>query len=201
MRRRLLTLLLLGLTVLVAIPVAAAMRQDVRLNLIGYAVPREAFAKIIPAFQKTPVGADVTFSQSYGASGDQARAVAAGLKADVVQLSTGLDVEVLVKAGLVDRNWNRQSYRGIVTHSLVVFAVRDGNPKRIKGWNDLIKPGVQIVTPNPFTSGGAKWNILAAYGAQRRLGKTDKQGQEFVESCSATSSRRTSRDATRRTRS
>ena len=114
MRRRSFVLLGLVLTLLGSIPVAAAARQDVRLSLIGYAVPREAFAKIIPAFQKTPAGNDVSFSQSYGASGDQARAVAAGLKADVVQLSTGLDVEVLVKAGLVDKNWDRQCYRGIV---------------------------------------------------------------------------------------
>jgi len=198
MRRRSFVLLGLVLTLLGSIPVAAAARQDVRLSLIGYAVPREAFAKIIPAFQKTPAGNDVSFSQSYGASGDQARAVAAGLKADVVQLSTGLDVEVLVKAGLVDKNWDRQSYRGIVTNSLVVFAVRDGNPKKIKGWNDLIKPGVQIVTPNPFTSGAAKWNILAAYGAQRRLGKTDRQGREFVEKLfrNVVSQDKSGRDAT-----
>ena len=83
-------------------------------------------------------------------------------------------------AGLVDAKWKRQSYRGMVTNSLVVFVVRDGNPKKIRGWNDLIRPGVQVVTPNPFTSGGARWNVMAAYGAQRKLGKTDKQAQEYL---------------------
>jgi sulfate transport system substrate-binding protein len=122
----------------------------------------------------------VSLTQSYAASTDQARAVAAGLKADLVFLSTGDDVDLLVDAGLVDRNWDRQSYRGIEADTVVVFAVRNGNPKHIKSWADLVEPGVQVVTPNPFSSGSAKWNILAAYGAQRRLGKTDKQAQAYV---------------------
>jgi sulfate transport system substrate-binding protein len=164
----------------VLVPGADARRADTRLSLVGYAVPREALGAVIEAWQKTPEGRDVSFTQSYGASGDQARAVAAGLDADVVQLSTGLDVELLVKAGLVDPKWDRQSYLGVATNSIVVFAVRDGNPKKIKNWNDLVRPGVEIVTPNPLSSGAAKWNVLAAYGAQRRLGKTDKQAQAFV---------------------
>jgi sulfate transport system substrate-binding protein len=89
-------------------------------------------------------------------------------------------VDELVTAGLVDKNWSRQSYRGFVTNSLVVFVVRDGNPKKIRGWNDLVRPGVDVVTPNPFTSGGARWNVMAAYGAQRKLGKTDKQAQDYL---------------------
>jgi sulfate/thiosulfate transport system substrate-binding protein len=161
-------------------PGADARSADTRLSLVGYAVPREALGAVIEAWQKTPAGKDVSFTQSYGASGDQARAVAAGLDADIVQLSTGLDIELLEKAGLVDPKWDRQSYKGIATNSIVVFAVRDGNPKQIKNWNDLIKPGVEIVTPNPLSSGAAKWNVLAAYGAQRRLGKTDKQAQAYV---------------------
>ena len=161
-------------------PGADARSADTRLSLVGYAVPREALGAVIEAWQKTPAGKDVSFTQSYGASGDQARAVAAGLDADIVQLSTGLDIELLEQAGLVDPKWDRQSYKGIATNSIVVFAVRDGNPKKIKNWNDLIKPGVEIVTPNPLSSGAAKWNVLAAYGAQRRLGKTDKQAQAFV---------------------
>ena len=120
-------------------------------------------------------------TQSYGASTDQARAVANGLKADLVFLSTGDDVNLLVDAGLVDSKWNRQSYNGIGADTVVVFAVRNGNPKHIKSWDDLVKPGVQVLTPNPFSSGSAKWNILAAYGAQRRLGKTDKQATAYVE--------------------
>ena len=176
-----LVLTLVLATALAAATTASARSADTRLSLVGYAVPREALGAVIKAWQETPDGKDVDFTQSYGASGDQARAVAAGLRADIVQLSTGLDIDLLVKAGLVDPRWNRQSYKGIATNSIVVFAVRDGNPKKIKSWNDLLKPGVGIVTPNPLSSGAAKWNVLAAYGAQRRLGKTDKQAVAWVE--------------------
>jgi sulfate/thiosulfate transport system substrate-binding protein len=174
------------LTVVTAIALATAATapartSDTTLSLVGYSVPRDALGAVIKAWQQTPDGKDVNFTQSYGASGDQARAVAAGLEADVVQLSTGLDIDLLVKAGLVDRNWDRQTARGIATNSVVVFAVRDGNPKHIKNWNDLVRPGIGIVTPNPSSSGAAKWNVMAAYGSQRRLGKTDKQAIAFVE--------------------
>jgi len=139
-------------------------------------------AKVISAWQQTPAGKDVSFSTSYGPSGDQARAVAAGLKADVVFLSTGLDVDTLVDAGLVAKNWQKQeTFNGNEAYSVVVFAFRGGNPKHIKTWDDLTKPGVQIVTPNPFSSGSAKWNVLAAYAAARHEGKTDKQAQAFVQ--------------------
>ena len=181
MRRRAVTAIVLALLSLAFAATSAARSSDTRLSLVGYAVPREALGAVIKAWQQTPDGRDVSFTQSYGASGDQARAVAAGLEADVVQLSTGLDVELLVRAGLVDPKWNRQSYKGIATNSIVVFAVRDGNPKKIKSWGDLLRPGVGIVTPNPLSSGAAKWNVLAAYGAQRRLGKTDRQARAFVE--------------------
>jgi sulfate/thiosulfate transport system substrate-binding protein len=183
MRGRL-TAVVLALVAVVAAAVAStasARSSDTRLSLVGYAVPREALGAVIKAWQQTPDGKDVSFTQSYGASGDQARAVAAGLKADIVQLSTGLDIELLEKAGLVDPNWDKQSFKGIATNSIVVFAVRDGNPKKIRNWNDLLKPGVGIVTPNPLSSGAAKWNVMAAYGAQRRLGKTDRQARDFVE--------------------
>ena len=90
-------------------------------------------------------------------------------------------MNTLVDAGLVDRNWDKQSYRGIAADTVVVFAVRNGNPKHIKSWSDLTRPGIQVVTPNPFSSGSAKWNVLAAYAAQRRLGKTDRQAVAFVE--------------------
>lgn len=160
---------------------ATARTTDTTLSLVGYAVPREALGAVIKAWRQTPDGKGVSFTQSYGASGDQSRAVAAGLEADVVQLSTGLDINALVEAGLVAPNWDRQTAKGIATNSVVVFAVRDGNPKHIKNWSDLVKPGVEIVTPNPSSSGAAKWNVMAAYGAQRRLGKTDKQAIAFVE--------------------
>ena len=160
---------------------ASAASRGTNLSLVGYSTPKAVMGKIVQAWQKTPDGGGVTFSQSFGASTDQARAVANGLKADIVFLSTGDDVNLLVDAGLVDSSWNHQSYNGIAADTVVVFAVRNGNPKHIKSWNDLIKPGIQVVTPNPFSSGSAKWNILAAYGAQRRLGKTDKQATDYVQ--------------------
>src|SRR5205823_7387649 len=95
--------------------------------------------------------------------------------------STGLDVDTLVDAGLVAKNWQSQSYSGNEAYSVVVFAFRGGNPKHIRTWDDLVRPGVQIVTPNPFSSGSAKWNVLAAYAAARHAGKTDKQGRAFVQ--------------------
>src|SRR5690242_1118471 len=177
-KARKLTLLAAGVAALATAAVAAA---GTNLSLVAYSTPKTVMGKIIQAWQQTPDGKDVSFSQSYGASTDQARAVAQGLKADVVFLSTGDDVNLLVDDGLVDSRWNRQSYDGIAADTVVVFAVRNGNPKHIKGWADLVKPGVQVVTPNPFSSGSAKWNVLAAYGAQRRLGKTDKQATTYVQ--------------------
>jgi sulfate/thiosulfate transport system substrate-binding protein len=135
---------LVGLALVAASAVAAA-TYDTRLTLVAYSTPREAYAEIIPAFAKTQAGKDVSFSQSYGSSGEQARAVAAGLDADVVALSLAPDVDSLVKAGLVDAKWDRQSYRGIVHRSVVVFVVRDGNPKRIKGWSDLLRSDVEVI--------------------------------------------------------
>jgi len=166
--------------VVAALATAAVAAAGTNLSLVGYSTPKTVMGRIIQAWQQTPDGQGVSFNQSYGASTDQARAVAQGLKADIVFISTGDDVNMLVDQGLVDAKWNRQSYDGIAADTVVVFAVRDGNPKHIKGWNDLIKPGVQVVTPNPFSSGSAKWNVLAAYGAQRRLGKSDKQATAYV---------------------
>ena len=150
---------------------------DTELSLVAYSTPREAYGKLIPMFQKTAAGKDVDFKQSYGSSGEQTRAVKAGLEADIVALSLAPDVDELVTAGKVDAKWKKQSFKGMVTDSLVVFVVRDGNPKKIKGWNDLLRSDVDVVTPNPFTSGGARWNIMAAYGAWRKAGKTDRQAQ------------------------
>jgi sulfate/thiosulfate transport system substrate-binding protein len=161
---------------------AAAASHSTSLSLVAYSTPKTVLGKIIQSWQKTPDGSGVSFNQSYGASTDQARAVANGLEADLVFLSTGDDVNLLADAGLVNSNWSHQSYDGIAADTVVVFAVRNGNPKHIKGWADLIKPGVQVLTPNPFSSGSAKWNILAAYGAERRLGKTDAQATAYVKS-------------------
>jgi len=166
---------------LAALAVTSIAAAGTNLSLVGYSTPKVVLGKVIQAWQQTADGKDASFSQSYGASTDQARAVANGLKADLVFLSTGDDVNLLVDAGLVDSKWNKQAYNGIGADTVVVFAVRNGNPKHIKGWNDLIRSGVQVITPNPFSSGSAKWNILAAYGAQRRLGKTDKQATAYVQ--------------------
>ncbi len=182
MRRSRLAIALAGLVVTVvaagvAVRAAPARNAGVTLSLVAYSTPRDAYSTLIPAFQKTPDGDGVSFTQSYGASGDQARAIIAGLKADVVELSLAPDMDQLAQAGIVDPKWKKQSYKGMVTDSVVVFVVRNGNPKHIKSWNDLIRPGVQVVTPNPFQSGGARWNIMAAYGAWRKQGKTDRQAQ------------------------
>src|SRR5262249_1049785 len=117
---------------------------------------------------------------SYGASGDQERAVEAGLKADVVALSLAPDVDKLVKAGKVDANWTQEPHNGFVTNSVVALAVRKGNPKNIRTWDDLIKAGVEVITPNPFTSGGARWNVMAAYGAQLEQGKSKQQALDYL---------------------
>jgi sulfate transport system substrate-binding protein len=159
---------------------AAGAARGTKLALVAYSTPKDAYGQLIPAFQKTAAGKDVSFSQSYGASGDQSRAVGAGLSADIVALSLAPDISSLVQKHLVAQSWNKDKFHGMVTRSVVVFVVRDGNPKHIKTWSDLVKPGVQIVTPNPFTSGGARWNIMAAYGGMLRAGKRPKQAQTYL---------------------
>src|SRR3954451_24635982 len=150
-------------------------------DLVAYSTPKDAYSNIISAFQKTAAGNGVGVNASYGASGDQARAVAGGLSADLVALALDPDIDYLVKKNIVPKNWQSANrYRGVVSNSVVVFFVRDGNPKHIKGWGDLVKPGIQVITPNPFTSGGARWNVMAAYGALRRSGKTDKQAVKYL---------------------
>ncbi len=153
---------------------------DTRLSLVAYSTPKEAYEELIPAFQATADGKGVSFDQSYGASGDQSRAVESGLPADVVALSLAPDVDRLVEPGLVDANWADTPTDGFVTNSVVVFAVRKGNPKNIKTWDDIVKDDVEVITPNPFTSGGAKWNLMAAYGSQTEQGKSPEEGLEFL---------------------
>jgi sulfate/thiosulfate transport system substrate-binding protein len=151
-----------------------------KVTLVAYSTPKEAYEELIPAFQKTAAGKGVTFEQSYGASGEQSRAVEAGLPASVVAFSLEPDVKRLVDAGIVGSDWASGSYHGMVTDSVVVFVVRKGNPKRIKEWSDLIEPGVEVITPNPFTSGGARWNLMAAYGAQLEQGASADQALEYL---------------------
>src|SRR3954468_22069582 len=151
-----------------------------KLSLVAYSTPKEAYAELIPAFAKTSAGKGVSFTQSYGASGDQSRAVAAGLPADVVAFSLAPDVDKLVEPGIVDADWAKTPTDGFVTNSVVVLAVRKGNPKNIHGWEDIVKPGIQVITPNPFTSGGAKWNLMAAYGSQIAQGKSPAEATDFL---------------------
>lgn len=151
-----------------------------KLTIVGYSVAREVYADLIPAFQATPEGEGVTFEESYGASGEQSRAVAAGSPADYVAFSLEPDITRLVDAGLVDADWNAGPERGMVSDSLVVFITRKGNPKNIKTWADLTKDGVEVITPNPFTSGAAQWNIIAGYQAQIAQGKTPEQALQYV---------------------
>jgi sulfate transport system substrate-binding protein len=154
--------------------------SGVQLNLVAYSTPKKAYDALTSAFQQTSAGRGVSFAESFGASGAQSRAVASGQPADVVAFSTEPDIARLVKAGMVAKNWDANPYKGIVSDSVVVLVVRKGNPKHITGWNDLIKPGVDVITPNPSTSGSARWNILAAYGAQLKEGKTPAQALAFV---------------------
>jgi sulfate transport system substrate-binding protein len=151
-----------------------------RISLVAYSTPKEAYARLTEEFTKTPEGDGVEFDQSFGASGDQSRAVAAGLPADVVALSLQPDVDKLVEPKKVAEGWNRDRYDGFVTNSVVVFAVRKGNPKNIRTWDDLTEDGVEVIEPNPFTSGGARWNVMAAYGAQTAQGRSDQEAQRYL---------------------
>jgi sulfate/thiosulfate-binding protein len=155
--------------------------KEQTINLVGFAVPEAANKAIAEEFTKTPEGKGVTFKTSYGASGDQSRAVEGGLKADYVHFSVGTDVDRLVKAGLVAKDWDKGATKGIVSTSVVVLGVREGNPKKIKGWDDLVKPGVKIVTANPASSGAARWNALAAWGHITQNGGTEAEATAFVD--------------------
>lgn len=150
-------------------------------NLVAYSTPAAAFTAIAKAFSETSAGAGITVAGSYGASGTQAKNVIAGQPADIVNLSLEPDMETLVQAGIVSPKWDKVGPDdGNVTDSVVVFVVRPGNPLHIHNWSDLLKPGVQVVTPNPFSSGSARWNLAAAYGAELKLGKTAKQATTYL---------------------
>jgi sulfate/thiosulfate-binding protein len=152
------------------------------LSLVAYSTPQAAYEEIIKAFNATPQGKNITFTQSYGASGDQSRAVVAGLSADYVAFSLAPDVTRLVKEGIVADGWDTDKYAGNVTDSVVVLVVRKGNPKHIAGWADLAKPGIDVISANPFTSGGARWNVMAAYGQIIKNGGTEADGVAYLTS-------------------
>ena len=159
---------------------AAATTGGTQLQLVAYSTPKKAYDALTTAFGHTSTGKGVTFGQSFAASGAQSRAVDSGQPADVVAFSTTPDMTRLVKDGIVSKSWDANPYKGFSSDSLVVLVVRKGNPKGITGWDDLIKPGVDVITPNPSTSGSARWNILAGYGAELKEGKSPAQALAYV---------------------
>lgn len=156
--------------------------SGVELSLVAYSTPQAAYDKIIKAFEQTPAGKNVSVTQSYGASGDQSRAVDSGQSADIVAFSLAPDVTRLVKDGIVSASWDHDKYHGMVTDSVVSLVVRKGNPKHIKNWSDLVRNDVKVVTPNPFSSGSAQWNIMGAYGSQITAGASPAQAKTFLTS-------------------
>lgn len=150
------------------------------INIVGFAVPEEANVAIAEKFNETPEGEGVRFDGSYGASGDQSRAVEGGLDADYVHFSLEGDVTRLVDAGLVAEDWNSGPTQGIVSSSVVVFVVPKDNPDGIEDWDDLLDPGVEIITPNPGSSGAARWNIMAAYGQVLANDGTEAEAEEYL---------------------
>jgi sulfate/thiosulfate-binding protein len=159
---------------------AQAGSDGAKLTLVAYSTPREVYAQLTKDFAETDAGQGVSFDESYGSSGEQSRAVESGLPADVVAFSLAPDVDRLVEAGIVEDTWADDEHEGMVTSSVVVFAVRKGNPKGISTWDDLVEDGVEVIEPNPFTSGGARWNVMAAYGAQRKQGKSHEEAVAYL---------------------
>jgi sulfate/thiosulfate-binding protein len=151
-----------------------------QLTLVAYSTPQAAYEKIIAAFQKTPAGKNIEFKQSYGASGDQSRSVQSGRGADIVAFSLEPDITRLVKDGIVAANWNANEHHGMVTDSVVSLVVRKGNPKHITDWPDLAKSGIKVITPNPFSSGSAQWNIMGAYGSVLKSGGSPSDASSFL---------------------
>ncbi|MDG3011824.1 sulfate ABC transporter substrate-binding protein [Rhodococcus sp. D2-41] len=160
---------------------SATSAGSTQLSLVGYAAAEPAFAPVIDGFRRSSAGKDVSFATSYGPSGDQSRKVVAGLPTDVVSFSVEPDMTRLVKAGLVDKDWNQSAFRGVPFGSVVSLVVRKGNPKHIETWDDLLKPGVEVITPNPLSSGSAMWNLLAPYAAESDGGKNPQAGLDYIQ--------------------
>ena len=176
---------LAALTLLASLAPSAALAADVTLLNVSYDPTRELYQDIDAAFArswKAKTGDTVTVKQSHGGSGKQARAVIDGLGADVVTLALAYDIDAISEKGLIAQNWqNRLQYHSSPYTSTIVFLVRKGNPKKIRDWGDLVKPGVSVITPNPKTSGGARWNHLAAYGyALRQPGGSPASAKDFL---------------------
>jgi sulfate/thiosulfate-binding protein len=150
------------------------------IDVVGFSILKTPNEAVFDAFKDTDDGKDVKFSTSYGASGDQSRAVEAGQKASYVHFSLESDATRLVDAGKVDENWKDNPTKGVLTSSIVVFVVRPGNPENIQTWDDLVKPGIEIITPNPASSGGARWNILAAWGSVLANGGSEADASAYI---------------------
>jgi sulfate/thiosulfate transport system substrate-binding protein len=150
------------------------------ITLVAYSAPEPGWSKVIPAFNGSDEGKGVQVITSYGASGDQSRGVVDGKPADLVNFSVEPDITRLVKAGKVSKDWNTDATKGIPFGSVVTFVVRKGNPKNIKDWDDLLRPGVEVITPSPLSSGSAKWNLLAPYAAKSDGGRNTQAGIDFV---------------------
>ena len=183
MSLRRLTLLAAGLT-LAWFGVAVADSKDTLLN-VSYDPTREFYVEFNKAFAKAwhaETGRDLTVRQSHGGSGKQARSVIDGLDADIVTLALGYDIDAIADAGLLAKDWQGRLPNNSAPYtSTIVFLVKKGNPKGIKDWNDLVKPGIQVITPNPKTSGGARWNYLAAWAyAMQANGNDEAKAKEFV---------------------
>nr|WP_128618500.1 extracellular solute-binding protein [Mycobacterium lepraemurium] len=150
------------------------------ITLVAYSVPEPGWSKIIPAFNASDEGKGIQVVTSYGASGDQSRGVVDGKPADVVNFSVEPDIARLVKAGKVAKDWNTDATKGIPFGSVVTLVVRKGNPKHIKDWDDLLRPGVEVITPSPLSSGSAKWNLLAPYAVKSEGGAHGDAGVDFI---------------------
>src|SRR3954453_4120787 len=169
--------------------IAACGSSGTSLNLVAYSTPQQVYEQALePGFKDTSDGKDVDFSNSFGASGDQSRAVEAGQPADVVEFSLQPDMQRLVDAGIVANDWDKNQYKGIVSDSVVTLMVRPGNPKNITSFDDLTRSDVEVIDPNPATSGGARWNIMAIYGSQINEGKSPAEAQDFVKQVLANTS-------------
>lgn len=162
------------------VPGGAAGKAETTLTLVAYAVPEPGWSKIIPAFAATPEGSGIDVTTSYGASGDQSRSVVDGKSADLVNFSVEPDITRLVKAGKVASDWDSGVTRGVPFGSVVALVVRPGNPKNVRDWDDLLQPGLEIVTPSPLSSGSAKWNLLAPYAAKSAGGANPQAGLDYI---------------------
>jgi sulfate/thiosulfate-binding protein len=159
---------------------SGASSAKTQLSLVGYSTPKKAYGALTDAFAQTSAGKGVGFNSSFAASGSQSRAVDSGQPADIVAFSTTPDMTRLVKDKIVASNWDANPQKGMSSDSVVVFVVRKGNPKHITTWDQLIGKGVDVITPNPATSGSARWNIMAGYGAQLKQGKSPAQALAYI---------------------